>query len=528
MTVALIGLPLEIIEIILTYLQTEQATLAAVCGVSRSLYSIVTPCLYRVIRHKENEPNNPRRFPRLLRSLLHNPALARHVVEMQFTLPGAEQEDVSCLSKADWDLVRSLVARMYKTGLFSKLSFFQSNQGHTSTTSVGGSEEDWYEGVCEGRWDTIFCLVLYCCSSIQELLAADWGRSRTTGYVPNVDYFEFFMYGVALSQAIPEEAKAELPDLVRLLPQYRQAQVVYRNTGPHPNRATPLRYLVPFLFCPTLEYFRGSIRCDSHRDLNRWIHLQFGVKRLVVEKGSNLTGRLLWSLLNCCVALEEFVLELEDTEEYDDSYMNMRELMKFNSTPGGLLESKKSLTRLELASGFEGIHRPSHCNQNLTIGSLVDFEVLTHLTIRLQFLIWNGRTDRDNLDGSDEAENQPPTELCEILPRSLEFLSITTQEIPDLDSTEFFHSEEIVLRKQEPLLLSIFQFQDLVSKKKSTVPKLRQIELDGMLREAANSGVMRFLKKTCEVNEVHLVAVVFHESTTSHGARIMDFSRVSL
>ncbi|KFY39646.1 hypothetical protein V495_05819 [Pseudogymnoascus sp. VKM F-4514 (FW-929)] len=223
------GLPNEIISAIL--METDRAALAALCHVSRYFYSLVTPSLYRVIQHYEDAPHDPRRVPLLLRSLLGNPALGEHIVEVQFSLPGLEYEDVGCFSEEEWVLVRGLVAKLYETGLFTE-ELFSMNILHTTEVPEGiASEVSWNKSVREGHWDAIFSLMLYCCPSLEKLQGFQWDRRDGPRHsYPGFYSLGVFMSAVALSKT-PEYFHAQNPSAVPILLNYRGAHLSNKISG---------------------------------------------------------------------------------------------------------------------------------------------------------------------------------------------------------------------------------------------------------------------------------------------------------
>ena len=151
-------------------------------------------------------------------------------------------------------------------------------------------------------------------------------------------------------------------------------------------------------------------------------------------KQSKVAAESLRYLLNSCGVLEEFVLEYGVEDDIYNMFGNTQ-LMVYDQgpLPGGLLKSKKSLTRLELARGFPSLYERFRPQIDQTLGSLVEFEVLTHLAVKLEFLISNGKPDSES-------------SLCGIMPRSLEFLSIATEDVPPL--AELSNYEGTVSRKK--------------------------------------------------------------------------------
>ncbi|KFY03955.1 hypothetical protein O988_01096 [Pseudogymnoascus sp. VKM F-3808] len=508
------GLPNEIISAIL--IETDRAALAALCHVSRYFYSLVTPSLYRVIQHHENAPHDPRRVPLLLRSLLGNPALGGHIVEVQFSLPGPEYEDVGCFSEEEWVLVRGLVAKLYETGLLTE-ELFSMNILHTTEVPKGiASEVSWNKSVREGHWDAIFSLILYCCSGVEKLRGFQWNRWDAPGHsYPGFYFLGFFMSAVALSKT-PEYLHAQKPSAVPILPNYRGAHL--SNKTGSDDRPILLQSLLPFLYSSSIELDRVNAKIEGgptqrHRLWGRW---RFCLKKIVIKQ-STMTADTLRYLLASCDALEEFVLE-HGTEEGDYSVPsgNMQRMV-YDQGPlvGGLQRSKKSLTRLELARGFEYLYNRKLADIEQTLGSLVEFEVLTHLAVNLEFLIWQKKPNGKST-------------LCGILPRSLESLFIATEDVPKSDSPDSDFSHAVVLWNENLLFRNIHHFEELVLRKEDFVPNLRHIVLDGIQLEEADNSVLRALKRACKTYNVQLSIVLYGDylirpGVWEHGSETVSF-----
>lgn len=538
MSLALDGLPNEIISAIFAHLNGEVATLLAICRVSRYFYSLITPTLYRVIQHLHKDgPHDRRRNPLLLRSLLRNPALGSHVVEVQLTAPAplnkvrvfseedwAEEfeqrmaptrryEDVSCFSEEEWVLVRARVARLFETGLFTEELYLKSILNPTDLRDGVGSEECWDKNIREGQWDAVFCLMLYCCPRLEKLRGFQWDRWDGVGPLyPRFNLFAFFMSGVALSKA-PERLHAQKPGPVPvpILPHYRDAHLSHNTRGS--GRPILLQSLLPFLFSPAIELFRvdPNIEGAGTQRHRFWGDRQFFFKKLVLKQ-SKVAAETLRYLLNSCGVLEEFVLEYGVEDDVYNMFGNTQRMVYDQGPlPGGLLRSKKSLTRLELARGFPSLYNRDRPQIDQTLGSLVEFEVLTHLAVKLEFLISNGKPDSES-------------SLCGIMPRSLEFLSIATEDVPPL--AELRHFEGTVSRKEVSLLRNMQHFEELLLKKESTVPNLRHLDLDGIQRETADSSALTALKWACMTSNVQLSIVLYHTYFKGPGERVIGSERV--
>jgi hypothetical protein len=509
---ALDGLPNEIISSIFDHLHGDQATLAALCRVSRYFGSVATPSLYRIIQQHEDAPHDPRRTPLLLRTLLHSPALGSLIIEVQLKLPGQEREDVSCFSEEEWVLVRSLVARLYETGLFTE-ELFAKNILHTTDRRDGaGSEETWNNNVREGQWDAVFSLMLYCCSGLEKLRGFQWDRWNGIGPTyPGFYFFTFFMSGVALSKA-PGRLHPQMPGPVPILPHYRHAHLSLETKSP--GRPILLQSLTPFLYSSVIELVGVDPKIEAggterHR---LWGNLQFFFKRLVIKQ-SMVSADTLRYLLDSCEVLEEFILEYGIGDKKYNMFGNM-EMMVYNKgpLPKSLLRSKKTLTRLELARGFYTLYYQNYSHIDQTLGSLKDFESLTHLTVKLELLIWDGKPIKHS-------------SLCDIMPRSLGFLSIATEDI--LASADLRLFIDTVSRKETSLLRNMQHFEELVLRKEGCVPNLRHLILDGIQRETADSSSLTILKRACATYNVQLSIVLHHGYYIAPGEPAMSSERVS-
>lgn len=506
---ALEGLPNETISSIFTQLHGERATLSALCRVSRYFCSIARPRLYRIIEQHEDSPHDIRRNPLLLRSLLRNPELGRHVVEVQLRVPGQEREDVSCFSEEEWLLAKGLVARLYETGLFTE-ELFSRNILHTTDRCEGaGSENTWNENVREGHWDSIFSLVLYCCPYLEKLRGVQWDRWNVyRGVYPGFYFFSFFMSGVALSKA-PGHLQAQAGS-VPILPRYRHAHLSLKTE--YPGQAIQVQSLIPFLYSPAIELVGVDPRIEgSGTERHRcWGNLQFFFKKLVIKQ-SLMSADTLGYLLDSCEVLEEFVLEFGIE---DNVFSNMR-MMVYDKgpLPRRLLRSKKRLTRLELARGFHALYSQVYRHVDQRLGSLKDFEVLTHLTVKLEFLIWHG----------NPSDSDSKSSLCDIMPSSLEFLSIATEDV----MADFKLFTDTVSRKETSLLRNMQHFEELVVRKESVVPKLRYLGLDGIQRETAESNSLAALKRACATYNVQLSIVLYHGYYLALGEPAMSSERVN-
>lgn len=513
MSLALDGLPNEIISAIFAYLDGEQATLLAICRVSRYFYSLITPVLHRVIKQRENGPHDHRRNPLLLRSLLFNPALGSHVVEVQLTAPTPPCEDVGCFSEEEWVLVRAQVARLYETGFFTEELYSTSILNPTDLRDGNGSEESWNKNVRDGQWDAVFCLMLYCCPRLEKLQGFQWDKWDGVGPLyPRFNFFAFFMSGVALSKT-PERLHI-LPKVVSdpVLPRYHNAHLSHKTRGS--GRPILLQSVLPFLFSPAIEFVRVDPKIEgSGTQRHRfWGDRQFFFKKLVIKK-SIIAADTLRYLLKSSSVLEEFVLEYGIEDEKQSMFSNMQRMV-YDQGPllGGLLRSRKSLTRLELARGFYSLYDRNLSHIDQTLGSLVEFEVLTRLAVKLEFLIWQGNSDGES-------------SLCDLMPRSLEFLSIATEDAPPGPDLSLF--ESTVLRKEIVLLRNIRHFEELVLKKGSVVPNLRHLVLDGVQREAADNSALRVLKRACMTNNVQLSIVLYHTYYVVPGVLEMGSTKVN-
>ncbi|OBT60637.1 hypothetical protein VE03_09975 [Pseudogymnoascus sp. 23342-1-I1] len=511
------GLPNEIISSIFTQLYGEQGTLAALCRVSRYFCSIARPCLYRIIEQHEDAPHDIKRNPLLLRSLLRNPELGNHVVEVQLRVPDYKHEDVSCFSEEEWVLIKDLVARLYETGLFTE-ELFSKNILHTTSRRGGasGTEESCNLNVREGQWDCILSLLLYCCPRLEKLRGVQWDAYGSI--YPGFYFFSFFMRGVALSKA-PGHLHAQ-PGSAPILPNYRHAHLAHKteNLG----QTIQVQSLIPFLCSSAIELVGVDPKIDgSDTERHRlWGTLQFFFKKLVVKQ-SLMSAATLGYLLDSCEVLEEFVLEYGIEDKKYSMFGNMR-MMVYDKgplpknkgpLPRGLLKSKKTLTRLELARGFYTLYFQNYSHIDQRLGLLKDFEVLTHLTVKLEFLIWHGNPTDSN-----------PT-LCDILPSSLEFLSIATEDV--MASADLRLFTDTVSRKETALLRNMEHFEELVLRKGSVVPKLRHLDLDGMQRETAESISLATLKRACATYNVQLSIVLYHGYYLAPGEPAMSSKRVS-
>lgn len=510
---ALDGLPNEIISSIFDHLHGDQATLAAICRVSRYFGSIATPFLYRIIRQHEDAPHDPRRTPLLLRTLLHSPALGSLIIEVQLKLPGQEREDVGCFSEEEWVLVRSLVAKLYETGLFTE-GLFAKNILHTTDRRDGaGSEETWNNNVREGQWDATFSLMLYCCPRLEKLRGFQWDRWDGIGPTyPGFYFFTFFMSGVALGQA-PGRLHPQNPSRVPILPHYCHSHLSLKTESP--GRPILLQSLIPFLYSPVIELVGVDPKIEAggterHR---LWGNLQFFFRKLVIKQ-SMMSADTLRYILESCEVLEEFILEygIED-KNYNMFWNNMRIMVHDKGPlPKSLLRSKKTLTRLELARGFYTLYYQCYSHIDQTLGSLKDFESLTHLTVKLDFLIWHKKPSKDSI-------------LCDIMPRSLEFLSIATEDILASAGLQLF--VDTVSRKETSLLRNMQHFEELVLKKEGCVPNLRHLVLDGIQRETADSSSLTVLKRACTTYNVQLSIVLHRGYYIAPGEPAMSSERVS-
>ncbi|OBT83631.1 hypothetical protein VE02_07514 [Pseudogymnoascus sp. 03VT05] len=491
---ALDGLPNEIISSIFDHLHGEQATLAAICRVSHYFGSIATPSLYRIIQQHEDKPHDPRRTPLLLRTLLHSPALGSLIVEVQLKLPGREREDVGCFSEEEWVLVRSPVARLYETGLFTE-ELFAKNILHTTDRRDGASsEETWNNNVREGQWDAIFSLMLYCCPRLEKLRGFQWDRWNGIG------------------PTYPGRLHLQNPDPLPILPDYRHAHLSLKTE--RPGRPVLLQSLIPFLYSSVIELVGVDPKIEAggterHR---LWGNLQFFFKKLVIKQ-SMVSADTLRYLLDSCEVLEEFILEYGIEDKKYDMFGNMR-MMVYDKgpLPKSLLRSKKTLARLELARGFYTLYYQNYSHIDQTLGSLKDFESLTHLTVKLEFLIWHGKPSKDSI-------------LCDIMPRSLEFLSIATEDI--LASADMRLFIDTVSRKETSLLRSMQRFEELVLKKENCVPNLQHLVLDGIQRETADSSSLTILKRACATYNVQLSIVLYRGYYIAPGEPTMSSERVS-
>ncbi|OBT47362.1 hypothetical protein VE00_02074 [Pseudogymnoascus sp. WSF 3629] len=509
---ALDGLPNEIISSIFAHLHGEQATLAAICRVSRYFGSIATQTLYRVIQQHEDAPHDTRRTPLLLRTLLSNPALGSQVIEVQLRMPGYVREDVGCFSEDEWVLVGGLISRLYETGLFTE-DLFASNILHTTDRRDGaGSEETWNNNVRDGQWDAVFSLMLYCCPRLEKLRGFQWDRWNGIGPTyPGFYFFSFFMSGVALSKA-PGRLHPQNPDPVPILPHYRHSHLSLKTESP--GRPILLQSLIPFLYSSVIELVGVDPKIEAgvterHR---LWGNLQFFFRKLVIKQ-SMVSADSLRYLLDSCEVLEVLILEYGIQDKKYDMFGNMR-MMVYDKgpLPKSLLRSKKTLTRLELARGFYTLYYQKYSHIDQTLGSLKDFEALTHLTVKLEFLIWHGKHSKDSI-------------LCDIMPRSLEFLSIATEDI--LASADLQLFVDTVSRKETSLLRNMQHFEELVLKKEGCVPNLRHLVLDGIQRETADSSSLAILKRACATYNVQLSIVLHHGYYMAPGEPAMSSERVN-
>lgn len=512
MALALDGLPYEIISTILVNLQTDQATLAAICRVSQYFGSVATPFLYRVIQQHEDTPHDPRRVPLLLRSLLRNPALGIHVVEVQLRVPGQKCEDVGCFCEEEWVLVRGLVARLYETGLFTEELFSKNILHTTELRNSVSSEETWNKNVREGQWDAMFSLMLYCCPSLEKLRGLHWNRWDGLGpSYPGFYFFGFFMSAVALSKTLGR-LHAKKSGLVPILPHYRDAHV--SNKTGESGQPILLQSLLPFLYSPSVELVRVDPKIQGGPTQNHrlWGDRQLSMKKLVIKQ-SMMSADTLGYLLDSCEVLEEFVLEYGIEDKKYSMFGSMR-MMVYDKgpLPGRLLRSKKTLTKLELARGFYTLYFRNYSHVDQTLGSLKDFEVLTHLTVKLELLVW---------DGKPSAESS----LCGIMPRSLEYLSITTEDV--LSSADMRLFVDTVSRKERSLLRNVEHFEELVLRKERVVPNLRHLGLDGIQQETADNSALTPLKRACATYDVQLSIVLYRAYYRAPGEPEMDSERVS-
>ncbi|KFY27020.1 hypothetical protein V493_03738 [Pseudogymnoascus sp. VKM F-4281 (FW-2241)] len=512
---ALDGLPNEIISSILTQLHGDQATLAAICRVSRYLGSVATAPLYRVIQQHEDGPHDPCRTPLLLRTLLLNPALGSHIVEVQLKIPGQEHEDVSCFSEEEWLLLKAQVARLYGTGLFTDDLFSKNILHTTDPCDSPGSEWTWNKNVREGQWDAVLSLMLYCCPRLEKLRGFEWDRWNGLGPIyPGFYFFTFFMSGVARSKAqghLHAQKSRPRPDRVPILPQYRYAHLSLKAESP--GRPILLQSLLPFLYSSAIELDQVDTKIEGGgtERYRLWGDLMFPTKKLVI-RGSLMSANTLGYLLDSFEVLEEFLLEYGiGDKKY--LYVSMRRMVHGSGPlPRGLLRSKKTLTKLELARGFSALYAQDYSSIDQTLGSLRDFEVLTHLTVKLELLIWHAKPSNES-------------SLCDIMPRSLEFLSIATEDV--LVSADLTLIIDTVSRKERSLLRNVHHFEELVLRKESVVPNLWHLVLDGIQRETADSSALATLKRACATSSVQLSIVLYHVCFPASGESAMRSERVN-
>jgi hypothetical protein len=424
---------------------------------------------------------------------------------VQFSLPGPEYEDVGCFSEEEWVLVRGLVAKLYETGLLTE-ELFSMNILHTTEVPEGiASEVSWNKSVREGHWDAIFSLMLYCCPSLEKLQGFQWDRRDGPRHsYPGFYSLGFFMSAVALSKT-PEYFHAQKPSAIPILLNYRGAHLSNKNSGGDDSAILP-QSLIPFLYSSSIEldrvntYIEGG-PTERHR---LWERRRFCLKKLVIKQ-STMSAYTVGYLLASCEALEEFVLEHGiEVYDYHVSNPNLQRIV-YDQGPvlEGLLRSKKSLTRLELARGFQCLYDEYESDIDQTLRSLVEFEVLTHLAIKLEFLIWQKKPDGKS-------------SLCGLLPRSLESLLIATEDVPDLDPPKGGVSHSIMLCNEGVLIRNMHHFEELVLRKEGFVPKLRHLVLDGLRDEVVDNIALTTLQRACTTYNVKLSIVIYRDCLVRH------------
>lgn len=424
---SLSNLPSEIVAKILGNLNScsdeDKKTLMALSRSSHRLHSLSTPHLYQFFTDGDDWNAGITPLPLLLRSLLRNPELGKFIqhvdVRSNKSRMGEGTEQMDVMNDADWKLINKLI---------SDIRTFYPYDGIYSPV---GSDEKWYANVKKGKWDAVFALTLYFLSAMQQLELSGWGRALDG----DTDHVQVFMLRVARSQiTAAQQAKSasgtdsdpmssiQVSGMKGpLLPNFHVFCLSHRDM----EADTYLYKLLPFMLPPSVEDCEAFyVYSDDQALLPDW-HLN--LRSLTLQYSEAGAGHLS-ELLKQCPKLESL--------SYSNGGMSTRNTV-FNPPRlmPGLMCLTRTLKRLDLSAGNWEL---TECIvRDMKLGSLKAFEVLTHVSLRLNFLVGQGNPELSQL------------RLEEIMPRSLQKLYLLGEAEVVLLLSLMEHFRRLVLRKEE-------------------------------------------------------------------------------